>query len=133
MNILTRSFAVLAAAMALLTVAQTASAASLSFDFRYAMHEGRVTRLAVTDLTPRADLRVSVKCPKGQPCPAGFTIRNARGTVELKRLVDAQLPAGTKITVRAGSGFVTGTATIVAVGAATVHVCVAGVGSTLPA
>ena len=104
MNIFSRSFAVLAAVFALLTVAETASAASLSFDFRYAMNEGRVTRLAVTDLTPRADLRVSVKCPKGQPCPAGFTIRNARGTVELKRLVDAQLPAGTKITVRATRG-----------------------------
>ena len=49
------------------------------------------------------------------------------------KLVGKRLPRRTKITVRAGSGFVTGTATIVAVGAATVHVCVAGVGSTLPA
>ena len=112
MNIVTRLFAVLAAALTLLTVAETASAGSLSFDFRYAQSEGRLTRLAVTDLTPRADLRVSVKCPKGKPCPAGFTIRNARGTVELKRLVDAQPPAGTKITVRAARGKLAASSTL---------------------
>src|SRR5688500_10886978 len=104
MNILTRIVAVLAAALTLLTVAETASAGSLAFNFRYAQSEGRLTRLAVTELTPRPDLRVSVKCPLGKPCPAGFTIRNARGTVELKRLVDARPPAGTKITVRAARG-----------------------------
>jgi hypothetical protein len=112
MNLLTRFFAVLAAVLALLTVAETASAASLSFDLRYTQSEGRLTRLAVTDLTPRADLRVSVKCPKGKPCPAGFTIRNARGTVELKRLVDAQLPAGTNITVRATRGKLTASSSL---------------------
>ncbi len=111
MNILTRSFAVLAA-LALLTAAETASAASLSFELGYAQTEGRLTRLAVTDLTPRADLRVSVKCPQGKPCPAGFTLRNVRGTVELKRLVDAQPPAGTKITVRATRGKLTASSTI---------------------
>jgi hypothetical protein len=112
MNILTRSFAVLAAVMALLTVAETASAASLAFDLRYTQSEGRLTRLVVTDLTPRADLRVSVKCPTGKPCPAGFTIRDARGTIELKRLVDAQLPGGAKITVRATRGKLTASSTL---------------------
>ncbi len=112
MNIRTRSLVALAAVLTFLTVAGTASAASLSFDFRYTQSEGRLTRLAVTDLTPRADLSVTVKCPKGTPCPAGFTIRNARGTVELKRLVDAQPPAGTKITVRATRGKLTASSTL---------------------
>jgi len=105
MNLLTRFLAVLVAALTLMTVAETASAAQrLSFNFRYEYTEGRLTRLAVTDLTPRADLRVSVKCPKREGCPSGFTLRNVRGTVELKRLVDAPPPAGSKITVRATAG-----------------------------
>ena len=66
----------------------------------------------MTDLAPRADLRISVKCPKRQGCPRGFTKWNALGTIELKRLVGKRLPAGTKITVRARRGTETVTRTI---------------------
>jgi len=113
MNLLTRFFALLAAALTLMTIAEAASAAQhLSFNFRYALNDGRLTRLTVTELAPTADLRVSVKCPKGKPCPAGFTLRNVRGTVELKRLVDAQPPAGTTITVRATRGKLAASSTL---------------------
>ena len=113
MNLLTRIFAVLAAALTLMTVAETASATQrLSFNLRYTTTEGQLTRLAVTELTPRADLRVSVKCPKSEACPSGFTLRNVHGTVELQRLVDAQPPAGTKITVRATRGKLAASSTL---------------------
>ena len=84
----------------------------LSFNLRYAFRKGRLTRLAVTDLAPRADLRISVKCPKRKRCPKGFAKWNALGTVKLKRLVGKRLPAGTKITVRARRGSETFTRTI---------------------
>ncbi len=113
MNLLTRFFAVLAAALTLMTVAESASAAQrLSFDFRYAITDGQLTRLTVTELTPRADLRVSVKCPKGKACPSAFTLRNVHGTVELTRLVDAQPPTGSKITVRAIRGKLAASSTL---------------------
>jgi hypothetical protein len=66
-----------------------------------------LTRLAVIDLAPRADLRVIVKCRKGKRCPKGFAKWNAVGTVQLKRLVGKRLPAGTTITVRARRGQLT--------------------------
>ena len=66
----------------------------------------------VTDLTPRADLRVSVKCPKRKRCLKGFAKWNATGTVQLKRLVGKRLPTGTKVTVRARSGQLTATQSI---------------------
>ncbi len=84
----------------------------LSFKLRYATRKGRLTRLAVTDLAPRADLRISVKCPKRKGCPRGFTKWNALGTVELKRLVGKRLPPGTKVTVRARRGAETVTRSI---------------------
>ncbi len=90
----------------------TAAPQRLSFKLRYATRKGRVTRFAVTELAPRADLRVSVKCPKRKRCPRGFAKWNALGTVELKRLVGKRLPAGTKITVRARRGQLTATQTI---------------------
>ena len=93
-------------------VLPTAAPERLSFTLRYATRNGRLTRLAVTDLTPRADLRISVKCPEGKRCPKGFAKWNALGTVQLKRLVGKRLPAGTKITVRARRGQVTATQTI---------------------
>ncbi len=84
----------------------------LSFNLRYATRNGRLTRLVVTDLASRADLRVSVKCPKGKRCPRGFAKWNATGTVQLKRLVGKRLPVGTKITVRARRGQLTATRSI---------------------
>jgi hypothetical protein len=84
----------------------------LSFKLRYATRNGRLTRLAVTELAPRADLRVIVKCKRRKPCPRGFAKWNALGTVELKRLVGKRLPRGTKITVRARRGQLTATRTI---------------------
>ena len=92
--------------------AATAAPQRLSFKLRYATRNGRLTRLTVTDLTPRADLRVSVKCPKRKRCPKGFAKWNALGTVQLKRLVGKRLPAGTKVTVRARRGQLTATQTI---------------------
>jgi hypothetical protein len=84
----------------------------LSFSLRYSTRRGRLTRLTVTDLAPRADLRVSVKCPKRKRCPKGFAKWNALGTVQLKPLVGKRLPAGTRITVRARRGQLTTTRTI---------------------
>ena len=98
-------------AATLLTAAPVAPQ-RLAFKLRYATRKGRLTRLAVTDLAPRADLRISVKCPKRKGCPRGFTKWNALGTVELKRLVGKRLPAGTKITVRARRGTETVTRSI---------------------
>jgi hypothetical protein len=84
----------------------------LSFNLRYATRKGRLIRLTVTDLAPRADLRVSVKCPKRTRCPKGFAKWNALGTVQLKRLVGQRLPSSAKITVRARRGTETVSRTI---------------------
>ena len=97
---------------AMLVTAAPVAPQRLAFKLRYATRKGRLTRLVVTDLAPRADLRISVKCPKRKGCPRGFTKWNALGTVELKRLVGKRLPAGTKITVRARRGTETVTRTI---------------------
>ena len=45
-------------------------------------------------------------------CPSGFTLRNVHGTVELKQLVDAQPPTGSKITVRATRGKLAASSTL---------------------
>jgi hypothetical protein len=98
--------------VAVTTTPSVAAPERLSFNLRYATRNGRLTRVAVTDLTPRADLRVSVKCPKRKRCPRGFAKWNALGTVEFKRFVGKRLPAGAKITVRARRGQLTATQSI---------------------
>ena len=57
----------------------------LAFQLRHALRNRRLTKLAVTDLTMRADLRVIVECPTRR---------------------------GTKITVRARAGALTATRSI---------------------
>jgi len=93
-------------------VVRIAAPQRLDFELRHAVRGGRLTRLAVTRLTMRADLRVIVKCPKGRRCPSGFPKWNVKRDLSLKRLVGKRLPAGTKITVRARHGQLTESKTI---------------------
>jgi hypothetical protein len=91
--------------------APVALAAPLRLDFqlRHSLGRGRLTRLAVTGLTMRADLRVIVKCPQRKRCPRGFAKWNVTRDLSLTRLLGKRLPRGTKITVRARSGPLTAT------------------------
>jgi hypothetical protein len=93
-------------------VAAEAAPRRLGFTLHYEIDQKRFTQLKVTGLTPRADLRVTVKCPAGQACPPSFTMRNVSGTVKLKRLLNTPLPAGTKVTVRASAGKLSAARTI---------------------
>ncbi len=87
--------------------AQAASAAQphgLSFQLHYVKLGTKLTKLEVIKLTPSADLKVTVTCPAGKPCPTSFKIAHVSGTVQLKPLVGLELPTGTKIAVQATRG-----------------------------
>jgi len=84
----------------------------LAFRLRHALRKGRLTTLAVTDLTMRADLRVMVKCTARRGCPRGFAKWNVKRDLSLTRLVGKRLPRGTTITVRARAGALIATRSI---------------------
>jgi hypothetical protein len=96
----------LAAVVVAGTLAQTAAASThkLSFALRYEKVGTTLTKLEVINLTPQADLKVTLACPVGEHCPSGFTVAHVAGTVKLASLTGRKLPAGTKITVLARHG-----------------------------